>query len=613
MAKQNHSIKKDRLGTNRLTSTPYLVVYLLLISFVAYANAWPDSLTLDDNFFAVSSRYDDLGLKGFVGFFNEGLWSANAAETSLYRPLLLVSIATDAFIFGDWVRGYHLANILLHLLATFLVFGFVRQLLLACDIASAIADQAAFLAALIFGIHPIHAEVVNSIFNRSEILVTIGVTGGLWWFLKTYQKETLKAWVGLSLIYMLALLCRESAASLPGLIVAMIWLTSRDPWKTRVRKCLPVFFMLLPLGVYLVLRANALDGGATPGEQASTGVTQQSSELQGLEKFGMSFGLEKLVPAFSLWFESIKALLWPHPLQIYYDDPKNPLWLALSLQLVLLGVATAGFLQNRKGLLIGLAFFYLAILPSSRIIGESGHNQVPVLADRLLYLPSVGLSIILGFALAWLARRFEMRFLAAVIIALTLVLIPVTWARNAEWESDIRLFESDYLKLKNQRPILMPLVAAHVREGNMERGAEICDQHKDNFSSLPHFSTRCGFAYGHTGRYQDAEKAFLIAAGKKNSSHDAHFQLASMYLHLGRRSDAEHHFEQSWAGDLPEFQVHFRKAMALIQLYPNYRVKLLEARSEFEKALELQPQHYESRDQLEILNRKLAVTDRRKN
>ena len=132
-SQKNLATNKDPLGVNRLTSAPYLVFYLLLICFVAYANAWPDSLTLDDNFFAASGRYDDLGFKGVIGFFNESLWTANSAKNSLYRPLLLVSIATDAFVFGDWVRGYHLVNILLHLLATFLVFGFVRQLLLACD------------------------------------------------------------------------------------------------------------------------------------------------------------------------------------------------------------------------------------------------------------------------------------------------------------------------------------------------------------------------------------------------------------------------------------------------------------------------------------------------
>jgi tetratricopeptide (TPR) repeat protein len=618
---QAQPAKSGSFGSNRLTSTPYLVAYLLLISFIAYANAWPDSLTLDDNFFAASGRYDDLGLKGLLGFFNESLWSANSASASLYRPLLLVSFATDAFIFGDWVRGYHLVNILLHLIATTLVFGFIGKLLLVCDVAISTATQTAFLAALIFGVHPIHTEVVNSIFNRSEILVTIGVTGGLWWFLKTYQHQTSAAWAGLSLVYLLALLCRESAASLPGLVIAMVWLTNPEPWKNRLRSCLPVMFMLIPLGIYLLLRANALDGGSDPGISPGAaaagpdnlGATDQATESLGLESLGVSIRVEKLAPAISLWLESIKSLLWPHPLQIYYNDPKNPFWLALVLQLGLLGAAAVGYFQNRKGLLLGLAFFYLAILPSSRIIGESSINQTPVLADRLLYLPSVGLSIILAFALVWLAGRYKTRIWMAATVALTLVLIPVTWARNVEWESDIRLFESDYLKLKNQRPILMTLVSAHVREGQMERGAEICDQHTNTFRSMPRLTLSCGFAYGHVGRYQDAEAALLIGSKRKQSMHDAHFQLASMYLHLGRRSEAEHHFEQSWSGDLPEFQLHFRKAMALIQLYPNYRVKLLEAKSEFEKALELQPQHYESRDQLEILNRKLTVSNRRKN
>jgi hypothetical protein len=62
----------------------------------------------------------------------------------------------------------------------------------------------------------------------------------------------------LSFAYLLVLFCRESGAALPALTVALLWLSSSEPWLRRVRKCLPVIVLLIPLGIYLTLRADAL-------------------------------------------------------------------------------------------------------------------------------------------------------------------------------------------------------------------------------------------------------------------------------------------------------------------------------------------------------------------
>jgi len=281
------------------------------------------------------------------------------------------------------------------------------------------------------------------------------------------------------------------------------------------------------------------------------------------------------------------------------------------LQLGLIVTAFIGFTRKRYGLILGLAFFYISLLPSSRIIAEASTNQMPVLADRLLYLPSVGLSIALAFGLEWLSRRFSPQALVMTVLAITIIMTPVTWARNAEWASDVVLFESDYRKLKGKNVILMTLISAHIGEGSMKRAAEICDTHQDVLHKLTIVSTRCGFAYGHVGRYDDAEEAFFYGMKKGVSAVDAHFQLAIMYVHLNRKTDAEKHFELAVAAEDQVFMKHYRKASALIQLYPTYRPKLLEARDELEQAIELQPQHAVSRDALQALNERISIADRR--
>src|SRR6185503_1383107 len=97
-----------------------------------------------------------------------------------YRPLLLLTFAVDGALFGKDLRGYHLTNIVVHLATTLglylvLVTLLGRAAARAAPSAPAVAPRlAAAVAAVVFGIHPIHTEAVDSVFNRSEMLVGLG-------------------------------------------------------------------------------------------------------------------------------------------------------------------------------------------------------------------------------------------------------------------------------------------------------------------------------------------------------------------------------------------------------------------------------------------------------
>ena len=576
---------------------------LIFISFIAYANAWPNSLVMDDVQFAVSERFLALGLADIPRFFTEDIWAASGVDSGLYRPFLLIILMIDAHVFGDWVAGYHLINILLHVLATVLVYGFVRHLRILSGGELLASSHIAILAALIFGVHPVHTEVVNSIFNQSEILVTIGVVGGLWWFLRVVEIRPWKAWLGLSLVYLLVLLCKESAAVLPALTVAVLWLTATGNWLGRTRKCLPVILLVLPLLAYLGLRANALQAPVLADEvvMIDQGTTDFATEL--FNEFG---GPKpgKLLHTIRLGADSLKIMVWPHPLLIFHGPPSTGLWVALLLHITLLCFAVFMYFKSSSELLIGLLFFYLALLPSSQIFSDTG--VYPLLAERYLYLPSVGLTIVLAFGLKGLVQRFGLRVAAVLIIVLTLVLIPMSWARNAEWASDILLDEADYRRGPQKGRILMGLVADHLAVKNYSRAVEICDRHSDEPGTKWGFHNKCGSAYYHAGRYSDAEQAYFLAIGNHKGLGMVHYDLAGMYLQLSRKSDAKRHFEEAIKAEKVPFLKELRTAMMLFQLYPSVQARLLEARQHVERAISMQPQSFQARQILEQIDERLG-------
>jgi len=595
---------------DRVGSFPLLI--LIILTSLAYINAWPDNRVLDDVTFAVAERYLALNLSDVVGFFSQDLWAADGANSGLYRPLLLVSIMIDAYLFGDWYAGYHLVNILLHVLTTLAVYGLIRQLLLGGGTEASPATLAALLGALIFGVHPIHAEAVNSIFNRSEILVTLGAAAGLWWFLRVVHTHHWKAWIGISLVYLVILFCRETAAVYPGLIVIVLWLSSPGSWLERTRKCLPVVLLLIPLAVYLGLRAQALE---RPEVVQTPATTQESVEVvpenqpAQLESAGLveevageffGFKMNRLLFAFNLWEDALVLTVWPHPLLMYHEFPAGNPWIALTVQLSLLAAALFAYFRKRPELLIGLLFFYLAFLPASRIFAVVG--LLPTLTERSVYFPSVGLAIALSGSLVWLSVKFDRRYVAIVVLAMVTVLTPVTWARNAEWVTDISLDEADYRRGHQSGRVLLALVTDHLAVGNYRRSVEICDLHPRTTPESWSYMIVCGDAYYLAGRLDEAEKAYLDAIWDHRGEGKVRYQLALMYLRLGRRSDAKLQFEQAIEVEDAPFLKEFRAAMMLIKLYPSSRPRLLQARTHLQNAIRLQPQSFQARQMLEQLD-----------
>ena len=193
---------------------PLLVAALI---FLAYANATPNAVVHDDKFFFPGERVWTAAEIGRA--FTEDSWAQTAAPSGVYRPLLLVSFALDSLWYGDDASGYHRTNVVLHVAAALVLYGFLRALLLGprggrmTKARRVRVSLGAGLAAAIFGVHPIHTEAVCSLFNRSEMFATIGVIGALWILWRWEPTHRIGAWLGAAGVYFVTLLM-----ALPGII-----------------------------------------------------------------------------------------------------------------------------------------------------------------------------------------------------------------------------------------------------------------------------------------------------------------------------------------------------------------------------------------------------------
>lgn len=595
------SLRQTKWRRYILALSPPLLI--IMVVFAAYANAWPNTLVHDDKFYRGSERFTELS--NIPRYFTENAWASSGVSENLYRPLLLVSVTLDARLYGDWVAGYHLSNIALHGLVTILLFGLLAQILRMSNGDSRTDVPVALLAALIFAVHPVYAEAVNSIFNRSEMLVALTGLAGLLWLLQHLTSKPAVAWSGLGVAYLLALLCKESAMALPALAVLLVWVLTPGNWRVRLQKCLPVLWLLIPLVLYLGLRVQALAPVGAEGvaaEGSGAGIAGMDVMLDKLE----APGGQRLMNVAGLYYESFKIMLWPAALSIKHGAISLfSRYAGIALNLALVSFAIYELKRKRHGLFLGLSFFYIALLPSSRIIGDPG--ILPHLAERYLYFPSVGLAILLAFGLRYLARRFDVLLPASVVVLLMMVLTPITWARNAVWASEVQLFESEYSQGNYISSVLVWLTGAHLRDSGTGRVADICDRHIKIQERNAKLSTNCAVAYKRLGRLDEAERAYLFGAEHKSTGAIAHANLGRFYLDQDRWSEAKKHFEMAVEAESLPANRAFRKGHMLVRLYPSDRQKLLEAKALFEEALELQPSLAPARQWLARVNQALGV------
>lgn len=597
------------------------ILLLIVVTFAAYFNAVHDEVIWDDRVFLADTGLQSITIRDFPGFFTESLWEASGNTTRLYRPFLLLTLGVQSQFFGDWWTGYHLVTVLIHVVATLLVYGFIREFLYS---ASAVEDKnspVVLIAAMLFGVHPVLGDAVNSVFNGSEIYASIGVLASLLYLLRTRERPWPGRWLVVSAIFLVSLMYRESAVALPVLAVFTLWTTSKEPWPNRFRECLPVLVLVIPLAVYFGLRDVSMDSagsGYAGGRPAAVSAEKVMSEpgpgarrsgdratdraSSPLSALGLQVNPETVSGVFPMWLEALGLVVWPHPLAIVRNASTVPVWIAVVAQLSILSVALALAIRGHPVFLLGILFFYLAILPSSRIIAES--SQAPVLLERMLYLPLTGIALAVGGGLALLAKTWSMRASITIGLLVIFFMIPATWSRNSDWSEEMRLLERDYDKTGNTH-IFVSILKARMARGERGAAVEDCESHGAGDATVQPVIWTCGKVYLQAGRLGDAEPLLLQAVRKSPRSAWKRLDLAILYARSGRREEARVEFDK--ARDLEElpFLKEIMSALELMELYPHDQQKLREAKRHLEEALVIQPRATQARELLAQLEKRL--------
>jgi tetratricopeptide (TPR) repeat protein len=366
----------------------------------------------------------------------------------------------------------------------------------------------------------------------------------------------------------------------------MLWFTHPDePIKARLHRVLPAAFLAIPLAEYFVLRHFAL---------AST--VQSTAPMLGVDA-GRDL-VSRFLYSVAALREYARMMVWPHPLRVSYENFTGDGLLAAALVHALLLAAAVALRRRAPLVTFAIAFFYVALFPSTRLFTSSGvslkigdfvllkpQSGLVLVAERVAYLPSVALAIGAGAGLAELARRCGARAATACAAAVIAAGALLTFARNMDWHSAPTLFAAEVKAAPANGDGWRLYVSALSGAGRYEEAATACDSQLDQDGRSGQLLNNCGVVYDKLQRDEFAIRAYRRAIDV-GLAPVGHANLGRVYARLGRAAEAEAEFVAAAAAETNPAQRHYRTGMMLARFHPE---RLSEARSEFEAALAIQP------------------------
>ncbi len=395
--------------------------------------------------------YDDLGVIVEVPSRHTWLGVAQAwvqsywgnPETGLYRPVAQFMYALLWNLGGGKPWIFHLYAIVIHVAATLALWWLLAR---------ATNRWAAFFAALLFAVDPVHVEAVANIVNSSEVLVALFGIACISILLRASMRSNGGVVIGwkpalfAAGAYLLAIGAKESGAGIPAIAFLCLW-----GWRSESTARRPTFREVLVGG----WRAWALCTGALVSV-----VTARFFVLGGLtvsqhwvthEVRNFGFG-PRFWTMTAAWPLIARLLVWPSKLRMHYgSDIVVPLteptiWAVLSLTSAAI-IVTLAALSARRGdrrPLVAIAWVAIAFLPASNLLVPTGQ----LLAERTLYLPSVGIALLVAWGAnqAYVAvRNLGGTFVAQLATGLPLAAVAiggllVTYPEVIPWQTNYTLF-----------------------------------------------------------------------------------------------------------------------------------------------------------------------------
>ena len=564
---------------------PAAVILLLLAGALAYGGSLNGPFIYDD----IPNIVDNRAIRDVLNIMNPSLGPTGAG---LYnRSVVRFSFTVNYALGGDHVRGYHILNLAVHLLAGVTLFGIVRRTLLTermkADYGPA-ATLLGFACALLWLLHPLQTQAVTYIIQRCESMMGLFFLLTCYCAIRGWQSSRSGPWHGAAvLFFVLGMGSKEVIAVAPPLLLIYDVIFIHGRWGTAIRKSWPLYAGLtggvILLGLLLVMGSQVWQGA----------------------------GLKEYLPLVPYWqtqpgviLHYLRLVAWPDALCLDYAWPFTPwqkAWpsiLALSALLALTGWAV--FKRKPAGFLG--AWFFAILAPTSLV-------PLPDPAfEHRMYLPLAALVVLVVIGVYRLALILRERNAfgkdrqavagVAGLLALALLLGGITYKRNGVYAGEVSIWADTVQKSPRNSRAHLNLGVELDRAGNPHEAVRHFEEAIRLQPDRAEAYTNMGNVLTNLGKTDDAIRYLQEAIRLKADYGEAYSNLGVAFGRSGRLNEAIEQFEHALRLKPDYAPAHSNMGLALGRLG-----RKQEAIAHFQEALRLKPDYQAARMNLELLMR----------
>lgn len=501
------------------------IALIIAMSSTIYINTLKNGFVYDDESTIVENTLiKDMGNLRLL--FDKKYYFASSAEKS-YRPVVTFIYFIDHALYGLKPWGYHLTNILLHsangiLLYVFLILLFKQSTLNSPTPRSFLLNNPSLPIALLFVTHPALTETVNAVSYREDLLVFFFyiTTLALYIFTRS-QSPNNRGTIALAYIiscisYLFAILSKEMAFTLPLIAYSLDWVYFNNKVKAKIPpNCYIIGYIVITIICFYIFY----------------------NPPRGIIRWTIT---ERFLTAPWLISKHLFLLIAPVNLSAeYLVSPISSLSPSFIISfLILIFALVIASIKKGKNILFGIIFFVVALLPVL--------NIVPIgnpFAERYLYLPTVGFSVVAWIVIAHLFKKKKPSFLLTTFLIILAIYSLAVIKRNAVWEDNLSLW-SDTVKKEPKSDRVHNNVGIEYEKRNMLDEAE---QHYMVALRLnpdfPEAYTNLSLVYLKRGWLDDAQQAAISALKLNPNYMSAHYNLGLIYIKMGLKNEARKEFE----------------------------------------------------------------------
>jgi tetratricopeptide (TPR) repeat protein len=473
-------------------------------------------VNFDDNIYVTDNFHVQNGLS-----WENTVWAFTSLDKYLWNPLTWLSYMLDFELYGLNAGGYHLTNVVIHLMSTVMLFLLLFRM-------TGEAPKSWFAAGL-FALHPLHVESVAWIAERKDVLSGFFWICALLAYVHYTSAASLKRYLGVVVLFILGLMSKPMVVTLP----AVMWIL--DYWPLRRFPGTSIYRLIMEKVPLLALAALIT---------AITFYTQShSGAMESLDRYPLDVRIWNALVSYA---EYLWKMIWPTGLAVYYPHPRTwPVWRITIAGLVMISISFLAYRTRTRWpyLAAGWCWYIVTLLPVIGIIQIGGQ----AMADRYTYIPLIGLFISLSWGLSDIisaTKRKEMLFgtISVVILALCSVM---TIKQVPTWKDSATLFRHA-LAVTDRSKVAHYNLGIALKDKGLY--LEAVNEFHAALALAPNdakIHNNMGIALILQGNTNDAEKAFRTVLLLDPNHAGAHNNLGMILYNQDHLNEAINHFREA--------------------------------------------------------------------